>query len=155
MPALPAPPQSRDIIIAHATPHIRFGGAVESGSKGSGSGVVWCRPGVRFKEGLQPGVRFKEVPEVPGWTGAGQVRGSRRRLRGGLVQVRCKVQGRFWRFGVDWSGQFGKFPYPFLQIKPSRIYQLPGTYLDSLPTYPDSFLDFFGTYPDSFLEPWT
>ena len=48
---------------------------------GRGSGVVRCRPGVRFKEGSggsgmvrrRPGVRFKE--------------GS-----GALVQVRCKVK---------------------------------------------------------------
>ena len=46
-----------------------------------GSGMVW----ERFRRFCRPGVRFK--------AGSG---GS------GVVQARCKVQGRFRRFGVVW-----------------------------------------------------
>ena len=54
-----------------------------------GSGVVWCRPGVRFKE-VSGGLAQARCT----------VQGRLRRFQ--VVQARCKVQGRFRRFGVDW-----------------------------------------------------
>ena len=55
--------------------------------------MVLCRAGVRFKAGF--GGRGGLVQ-----SGAGQVCGSRKvpEVPGGLVQGRCKVQGRFWTF---------------------------------------------------------
>ena len=89
--------------------------------------VVWCRPGVRFKEPRfrrarckVPGVRFKE----PLFRRARcKVQGRFRRFRGDLVQARCKVQGRFWRYGVVWRrpGQHVPEVSGWCKVQGSRV----------------------------------
>ena len=97
--------------------------------------MVWCRRKVqgRFKEGSGAfAVRFK-ASRSSGWCGAGcgckvqgrfrfrgglvQARYGSRKVPqiscrpGGLVQARCKVQGRFRRFRVVCSGGFENLAY--------------------------------------------
>ena len=58
------------------------------------SGVVWCRPGVRFKEGFKA------------WFGAGQVSGSSKdpEVAGWPVSGSRKVPGWSGAGGSGWSG---------------------------------------------------
>ena len=65
---------------------------------------VWCRPGVRFKAGSGSfGVVQARCKDQGRFR---RLRGARckdqGRFRGGLVQARCKEHGGFGGFGVVW-----------------------------------------------------